>query len=206
MKNTLVVCLRVTAVTIVLTGVAYPLVVWAIAQTLFPTQANGSLVRNDDGAVVGSELFAQPFANPAYVAPRPSAANYCMKPDSGEASSSGSNLGPTSKALRDRVAADVERLKKENPDAKGDVPAELVTTSGSGLDPHLSPETVAWQIPRIAKARRVTEDRVRSVLAEIVEERQLGFLGERRVNVLAMNRALDGRFGPPPKTENIPPK
>ena len=109
MKTTLITALRVAAVTIVLTGVAYPLVVYGVAQTLFPTQANGSLVRTDDGTVVGSELLAQPFADPEYVWPRPSAANWCLRPESGEATSSGSNLGPTSKALRDRVTAEVER-------------------------------------------------------------------------------------------------
>lgn len=206
MKNTLVVALRVAAVTIVLTGIAYPLAVTAIAQTLFPTQANGSLLRSDDGAVVGSDLWAQPFAGAAYVSPRPSAANWCLKPDRGEACSAGSNLGPTSKALRDRVAAEVARLRKENPVAQGDVPAELVTTSGSGLDPHLSPSSVAWQVPRVAKARGVDEARVRAVADEQVEGRELGFLGEPRVNVLRLNLALDRRFGPPPPRANIPPR
>ena len=206
MKDTLITALRVTAVTIVLTGVAYPLAVYGIAQTLFATQANGSLVRTDDGTVIGSELLAQPLADPAYVWPRPSAANWCLRPESGEAASSGSNLGPTSKALRDRVAAEAARLREANPDARGEVPAELVTTSGSGLDPHLSPASVDWQVPRVAKARGIDESRVRAVVAENVEGRELGFLGEPRVNVLRLNLALDRRFGPPRERANIRPR
>ncbi len=204
MNGTISTALRATAVTLVLTGLVYPLAVWAVAQAAFPRQANGSLVTDEKtGAVVGSDLIGQAFANPAYVQPRPSAAG-----DKGydATSSSGSNLGPTSKALRDRVTADVERLKKDNPKAVGEVPAELVTASGSGLDPHLSPASVEWQIPRIAAARGVTQDRVRAVVAESVEGRDLGFLGEPRVNVLALNVALNRRFGTPPAGANIPPK
>jgi K+-transporting ATPase ATPase C chain len=206
MNDTLITSLRVAAVTIVLTGVAYPLVVYGVAQTLLPTKAEGSLIRADDGTVVGSELWAQPFSQPAYVWPRPSAPNYCLKPESGEACSAGSNYGPTSKALRDRVTAEAERLRKTNPDAKGDVPAELVTASASGLDPHLSPASVEWQVARVAAARGIDAARVRAVVAEYAQGRELGFLGEPRVNVLELNLALDRRFGKPPGGANIPPK
>jgi len=204
MKATLFTALRAAAVTLVLTGIVYPLAVWAVAQAAFPRQADGSLVLDEaTGAVVGSESIGQAFADPAYVRPRPSAAG---EKGYDATASGGSILGPTSKVLRDRVAADVARLKRENPNAVGDVPAELVTASGSGLDPHLSPAAVEWQVPRIAAARGVSADRVRAVVAEYVEGRDLGFLGEPRVNVLALNLALNRRFGPPPGGASIPPK
>ena len=202
MSNTLVTSLRATAVTLVLTGLLYPVAVWAVAQVAFPRQADGSIVTDETGAEVGSDIIGQAFANPAYVQPRPSAAG-----DGYDATaSSGSNLGPTSKALRDRARADVARLTKDNPGAKGAVPAELVTASGSGLDPHLSPESVEWQIPRIAAARGVSEDRVRAVVEEHVEGRDLGILGEPRVNVLALNLSLDRHFGRPAPRASISPK
>jgi K+-transporting ATPase ATPase C chain len=202
MTSTFSTALRATAVTLVLTGILYPLAVWAVAQAALPRQANGSIVSDESGAAVGSELIGQSFADPAYVRPRPSAAGAGYD----AAASGGSNLGPTSKALRDRVAADVARLRRENPDAKGDVPAELVAASGSGLDPHLSPAAVEWQVPRIAAARGVSQDRVRAVVAEYVEGRDLGFLGEPRVNVLVVNLALNRRFGTPHGGAKIPPK
>jgi len=191
MGNVLVVSLRATAVTIVLTGVLYPLAVTGVAQVVFPRQSAGSLVTGPEGAVVGSELIGQPFARPEYLQGRPSAAGQGYD----AAASSGSNMGPTSKALRERVTAAAEKLRAENPGAAGPVPAELVTASGSGLDPHLSPEAALWQVPRIAAARNVSEERVRAVVTELVEGRDLGLLGEPRVNVLAVNRALDARFG-----------
>jgi K+-transporting ATPase ATPase C chain len=196
MKRELIVAFRMTLATLVLTGLVYPLAVTALAQALFPRQASGSLV-TAGGRVVGSELIAQAFKSPAYFQPRPSAAG---ADGYDAAASSGSNLGPTSQRLRDRVAADVARLKAENPRAPGPVPAELVTTSGSGLDPHLSPEAALWQVPRIAAARHVAANEVAGIVAQRVEGRTLGFLGEPRVNVLLLNLDLDRRLGRPRAT------
>jgi K+-transporting ATPase ATPase C chain len=191
--KTLLIALRASAVTLVLTGIAYPLVTTGVAQLLFPRQARGSLVTDDKGVVVGSELIGQPFTKAAYLQPRPSAAG-----DKGwdATASSGSNLGTTSKKLRDRVAAEIERLEKENPDA-GPPPSELVTASASGLDPHLSPAAARWQVRRVAKARNVAPDRVQAVVDELTEGRDLGLFGEPRVNVLLVNLALDRQFGRP---------
>jgi K+-transporting ATPase ATPase C chain len=194
MASNLLVALRASLLTLLVTGVAYPLAVTGAAQLLFPFRANGSLVRDEKGAVVGSELLAQGFASPAYFHPRPSAAgNDGYDPTS----SGGSNLGPTSAKLRDRVTSDAVKLAAENPDAQGPVPAELVTTSASGLDPHLSPDAVRWQIPRVARARNLDPTRVRGVVDALVEGRDLGFIGEPRVNVLLLNLALDRQFGRP---------
>ena len=192
MKQELSIALRMTLVTLLLTGLAYPLLMTGLAQAFFPDQANGSLVSRD-GHVVGSALLAQAFANPAYFQPRPSAAGAGYD----AAASSGSNLGPTSQKLRDRVVADVLRLKAENPQAPGPVPAELVTTSGSGLDPHVSPEAARWQAPRVAAARGLTAAEVEALLAARTEARTFGFLGEPSVNVLLLNLDLDQRFGRP---------
>lgn len=192
--NPLVVSLRACAVTLVVTGLVYPAVVTAAAQVLFPSKANGSLVRDAQGREVGSELIAQPFSNPAYLGPRPSAAG---EKGFDPTSSSGSNLGPTSAKLQDRAKTDLERLQKENPDAPAAVPVELVTTSASGLDPELSPRAALWQVPRIAKARGVSAERVAAVIAENIENRDLWLLGEPRVNVLTVNLALDRQFGAP---------
>jgi K+-transporting ATPase ATPase C chain len=195
MGQTIVVALRVTLFTLVLTGIAYPLAATGLAQVLFPSKANGSLVERG-GKVVGSELIAQNFANPGYLQPRPSAAG-----DKGydATSSSGSNLGTTSQKLKDRFEQDLARLKSENPDAPSNVPDELLTASASGLDPHLSPVAARWQVPRIAKARGVAPERIRAALDAYVEGRDFGFLGEPRVNVLAVNLALDKQFGQPPE-------
>jgi potassium-transporting ATPase KdpC subunit len=194
MKDVYGVAVRTTIITLVLTGLIYPFVMTGIAQVLFPWRANGSLVTDDKGQVIGSELIAQGFATPAYFQPRPSAAG---EKGYDAANSSGSNLGPTSKKLQDRIKEDLKRLKGENPDAPGAVPAELVTASASGLDPHLSPQGALWQVPRIAKAREISPERVKAVVEANVESRTFGILGEPRVNVLLVNLALDRQFGRP---------
>ena len=191
MRNEIVIALRATLVTLVLTGLVYPFVTTGVAQALFSDRANGSLVRGENGQVVGSELIGQAFANPAYLQGRPSAAGNGYD----ATSSGGSNLGTTSKKLRDRAEADVARLRKDNPAASGQIPSDLVTASASGLDPELAPEAALWQVPRIARARAITDDRVRAVIESRIEARDLGFLGEPRVNVLAVNMALDQQFG-----------
>lgn len=192
--KTILIALRVTLVTLVVTGLLYPLAVTGLAQVLFPTRANGSLVSAEGGKVVGSELIAQGFVSPAYFQPRPSAAG-----DKGydPTASSGSNLGPTSKKLQDRITTDTLRLRQQNPDAPGPVPAELVTASASGLDPHLSLAGALWQVPRVAKARKIDPQRIRQVVASYGEGRDLGFLGEPRINILMLNLALDRQFGKP---------
>ncbi len=198
MKDEIAVSLRMTLATFVLTGLAYPLAMTGISRVAFPRGAAGSLV-SFDGRVVGSELIAQGFKNAAYFQPRPSAAGAAGYDAAG---SSGSNLGPTSRALRDRVAADVERLRAANPQARGAVPIELVTTSGSGLDPHLSPDAALWQAPRVAAARHVPVEQVEAVVERRVEGRTFGFLGEPRVNVLLLNLDLDRSFGRPSGAAN----
>jgi K+-transporting ATPase ATPase C chain len=185
MKN-LVTAMLMTIVTTVLLGLIYPLVVTGLAQVIFPTQANGSLIRSADGTVIGSRLIGQPFSSPGYFRSRPSAAG-ANGYDAG--ASSGSNLGPTNQKLIDRVRADVEKLEAENPGTA--VPIDLVTTSGSGLDPHISPAAAEFQVPRVARERRLGEDELRQIVARHTEGRQFGFLGEPRVNVLELNLDLN---------------
>jgi K+-transporting ATPase ATPase C chain len=170
----------------VLFGVIYPLAVTGIAQVVFPDKANGQLIKRADGAVIGSRIIGQPFAGPGYFHPRPSAAGAAGY-DAG--ASSGSNLGPTNKTLIDRVRAAARKLRDENPGQP--VPIDLVTTSGSGLDPHISPAAAEFQVPRVARERVLSADEVRRVVAMHTEGRQFGFLGEPRVNVLELNLDLD---------------
>jgi K+-transporting ATPase ATPase C chain len=178
-----------TLVTMLLCGGAYPALMWGIGQTVFPAQANGSVIQRPDGSVVGSRLVAQPFTRPEYFMPRPSAVDY------NAASTGGSNFGPSNpdhvKAVQERLAAVMEREGV----AAADVPADLITTSGAGLDPHISPAAAAIQAPRVAAARGAQVDRVRQLIDEHTDSPTFGFLGRPRVNVLELNLALDEAFG-----------
>jgi potassium-transporting ATPase KdpC subunit len=186
----------VIALTLI-TGLIYPLAMTAIAGVIFPYQAQGSLIEKD-GKVIGSALIGQLFTDDKYFHGRPSATNTPDPKDPTKtvdapynaANSAGSNLGPTNKTLVERVKGDVEALKKENPSAQ--VPIDLVTTTASGLDPDISPEAAYFQVPRVAKARNLPEERVRALVEGQIEGRTLGLLGEPRVNVLKLNLALDG--------------
>jgi len=179
-----------------ITGLVYPLAMTGIAQVIFPYRAQGSLIERD-GKVVGSELIGQQFTSDKYFHGRPSATtapdpadpNKTVAAPYNAANSGGSNLGPSNKALIDRVRGDIDKLKQENPSAP--VPADLVTTSASGLDPEISPAAAYFQVPRVAKARNLAEDRLRQLVSDHIEGRFLGLLGEPRVNVLLLNLALD---------------
>ena len=185
--NQIKITILATIVMTILFGLAYPLVFTGLAQVLFPHQANGSLV-TVNGKVAGSELIGQSFTKPEYFHGRPSAAG-----NNGydAANSGGSNLGPTNQKLVDRVKADVQKFRAEDPDYTGPIPADLLTSSGSGLDPHISPASAEAQVARIAKARGVTPDRIAELVAKHTDGRQWGIFGEPRVNVLLLNIDLD---------------
>jgi len=179
--------LRIKIFMTILLGVIYPLAITGICQVFFPHQANGSLI-TAGGKVIGSELIGQTFTKPEYFQPRPSAAgNDGYDPTA----SGGSNYGPTNQKLIDRVKASVEKFRKDNPDYQGPIPADLVTASASGLDPHISPASAEVQAPRVAKARGVAVERVNQLMAQFTERPDLGVLGEPRVNVLMLNLELD---------------
>ncbi|MGB6478590.1 MAG: potassium-transporting ATPase subunit KdpC [Candidatus Sulfotelmatobacter sp.] len=184
MKKNLITAVLMTVVTTILFGLFFPFVITGLAQVLFPRQANGELVTRN-GKVVGSHLIGQSFSSPGYFHSRASSAGTGYD----ASNSGGSNLGPINQSLIARVQADAERLQAENPGAE--IPMDLLTTSGSGLDPDISPEAAEFQVPRIAKERRISEEVVREVVRKHTESRQFGFLGEPRVNVLELNLTLD---------------
>jgi K+-transporting ATPase ATPase C chain len=184
MKKNLLIAVWFTIVTTILFGLIYPLAVTGLSQLIFRDRANGQLIEKD-GKLIGSHIIGQAFTGPGYFHSRPSAAGSGYD----AAASSGSNLGPTNKTLVDRVSGDVQRLRAENPSVA--VPVDLVTTSGSGLDPHISPAAAEFQIARVARDRHISEAELRAIVARYTEGRQLGFLGEPRVNVLEVNLALD---------------
>ena len=186
MKN-LLTAILMTIVTTLLFGLIYPLAVTGIAQLVFNDKANGQLIKRPDGTIIGSRIIGQPFSGPGYFHPRPSAAGTGY--DAG--ASSGSNLGPTNQKLIDRVKADVATLQAENPGQS--VPIDLVTTSASGLDPHISPAAAEFQVPRVARERGMSENEVALLVAKHSDGRTLGILGEPRVNVLLLNLELDER-------------
>jgi K+-transporting ATPase ATPase C chain len=191
-QKNLLIAVLMTVVTTLLLGVGYPLVVTGLAQAMFRDKANGQL-RERGGHAIGSEIIGQGFTSPGYFHSRASAAGSGYD----AANSGGTNLGPTNKKLIDAVKAAVDAARKDNPDAA--VPIDLVTTSASGFDPHISPDAAMFQVPRVAKARGISEADLRQFVAAHVEGRQLGFLGEPRVNVLLLNLALDERSGPAKK-------
>ena len=190
MKKNLITAVLMTIATTILLGILYPLLVTGLAQLIFPKQATGQLIEGKDGVVIGSRLIGQPFSGPSYFHSRPSAAGAAGYDAS---ASGGSNLGPTNAQLIARVSGDVAKLQAENPGVP--VPVDLVTTSGSGLDPDITPAAAQFQARRVASERKITEAEVAGLVRENSEKRQWGFLGEPRVKVLELNIALDTRYG-----------
>jgi potassium-transporting ATPase KdpC subunit len=190
MKKNLITAVLMTIATTILLGIVYPLLVTGLAQLIFPNQANGQLIKGKDGVIAGSRLIGQPFSGPGYFHSRPSAAGAAGYDAT---ASGGSNLGPTNGQLISRVSGDVAKLQAENPGTP--IPVDLVTTSGSGLDPDISPAAAQFQIRRVAAERKIQEAEVARLVEENSENRQWGFLGEPRVHVLELNLALDARYG-----------
>jgi K+-transporting ATPase ATPase C chain len=186
LQRNLIVAVLMTLATTLLFGLIYPLAVTGLAQIMFPGRANGQLIERR-GTIVGSRIIGQPFSSPGYFRSRPSAAGSGYD----ASASGGTNLGPTNRKLMDRIEADVERLRRENPGRP--IPVDLVTTSASGLDPHISPAAAEFQVPRVARERGVSEDDLRRLIAEYTRGRSFGVLGEPAVNVLMLNLALDER-------------
>jgi K+-transporting ATPase ATPase C chain len=187
MKKNQITAILMTIATTILLGIIYPLVVTGLAQLIFPKQANGQLIQKD-GKTIGSSIIAQGFSSPAYFHPRPSFAGIGYDPTN----TNGSQLGPTNQKLVERVKADVSNARVENPNMP--VPIDLVTGSGSGLDPHITPAAAEFQLPRVARERGITVDQLSALVQKHTEDRQFGFLGEPRVNVLELNLELDERF------------
>ena len=187
MKKNLITAILMTVATTILLGIIYPLVVTGLAQLIFPKQANGQLIQRN-GKTIGSSILAQGFSSPAYFHPRPSFAGNGYDPTN----TNGSQLGPTNQKLIDRIKGDVSTAHAENPNEP--VPIDLVTGSASGLDPHITPAAADFQLPRVAKERGTTVDQLRALVQKHTEDRQFGFLGEPRVNVLQLNLELDERF------------
>jgi K+-transporting ATPase ATPase C chain len=187
MKKNLITAILMTVATTILLGIVYPLIVTGLAQLIFPKQANGQLIQKD-GRMIGSSIIAQGFSSPGYFHPRPSFAGNGYDPTS----TNGSQLGPTNQKLIDRVKGEVANAQAENPSTT--VPIDLVTGSGSGLDPHITPATAEFQLPRVAKERGTTVEQLRTLVQKHTQDRQFGFLGEARVNVLELNLELDERF------------
>jgi K+-transporting ATPase ATPase C chain len=190
MKKNLITAVLMTIATTLLLGIAYPLLVTGLAQVIFPRQANGELIHGKDEALIGSRLIGQPFSGPGYFHSRPSAAGAA---DYDASASGGSNLGPTNAQLVTRVNGDTTKLQAENPDRP--VPIDLVTTSASGLDPDISPAAAEFQLRRVASERKIAKQEIAQLVQAHTENRQWGFLGEPRVNVLELNLALDARYG-----------
>ena len=192
MLQQLIPAFRITLVLTILTGLIYPAAITGLCQLMFPHQANGSLVKNANGQVIGSSLIGQNFSKPEYFHPRPSAAG---KDGYDGMASGGSNLGPTNTDLTKRIADDIKKFRAENPDYSGPIPADLLTTSSSGLDPEISPASAEAQVARVAKARGISTEMVRGLVAGHTAGRALGVLGEPRVNVLELNLELDEASG-----------
>lgn len=192
MLQTSLIALRLALLTLITTGLIYPIALTGVSRVLFSRASGGSLVADSSGKVVGSSLIGQAFKSPRYLQGRPSGAGASGYD---AAASSGSNLGPTSAVLTRRIEDAVTQLNKANPGASDPIPVDLVTASGSGLDPHVSPAAALWQVPRIARARNVSAQRIKATIEAFIEGRDLGILGEPRVNVLRTNMALDQQFG-----------